>query len=103
MALPEGCFSYLEVLDDEYWALKGCPPDVASAELRRVYRITRILEDKEPAKVAAEEAFRSGLLARLHEGKRSALCFSGGGIRSATFGLGILQGLAARSVHCDGT
>jgi hypothetical protein len=26
--------------------------------------------------------------------KRSALCFSGGGIRSATFGLGILQGLA---------
>src|SRR5438094_4079719 len=28
--------------------------------------------------------------------KRSALCFSGGGIRSATFGLGILQGLA----HC---
>jgi Predicted esterase of the alpha-beta hydrolase superfamily len=26
--------------------------------------------------------------------KRSALCISGGGIRSATFGLGILQGLA---------
>lgn len=27
--------------------------------------------------------------------ERSALCFSGGGIRSATFGLGVLQGLAA--------
>ena len=26
--------------------------------------------------------------------KRTALCFSGGGIRSATFGLGVLQGLA---------
>ena len=26
--------------------------------------------------------------------KRAALCISGGGIRSATFGLGILQGLA---------
>ena len=26
--------------------------------------------------------------------KRAAVCFSGGGIRSATFGLGILQGLA---------
>ena len=26
--------------------------------------------------------------------KRSALCFSGGGIRSATFGLGVLRGLA---------
>src|SRR6476646_1947098 len=30
---------------------------------------------------------------RLNE-KRLALCLSGGGIRSATFGLGILQGLA---------
>src|SRR5579872_3570361 len=28
-------------------------------------------------------------------GGRSALCFSGGGVRSATFGLGVLQGLAA--------
>src|SRR5262249_52399507 len=28
--------------------------------------------------------------------KRSAVCFSGGGIRSATFGLGVAQGLA----HC---
>jgi hypothetical protein len=33
---------------------------------------------------------------RLHQSgeKRAALCFSGGGIRSATFGLGVLQGLA---------
>jgi hypothetical protein len=30
----------------------------------------------------------------LHESQMSALCFSGGGIRSATFGLGIVQGLA---------
>src|SRR5438874_4295870 len=27
--------------------------------------------------------------------KRAALCISGGGIRSATFGLGVLQGLAS--------
>src|SRR6266545_358758 len=35
---------------------------------------------------------------RLHESgeKRAALCFSGGGIRSATFGLGALQGLASQ-------
>jgi predicted acylesterase/phospholipase RssA len=33
---------------------------------------------------------------RIHkeQSTRSALCLSGGGIRSATFGLGILQGLA---------
>jgi len=30
--------------------------------------------------------------------KPTALCFSGGGIRSATFGLGILQGLAKRGL-----
>src|SRR5439155_6129899 len=30
--------------------------------------------------------------------KRAALCLSGGGIRSATFGLGVLQGLAARGL-----
>ena len=29
-----------------------------------------------------------------HGVRRSALCFSGGGIRSATFGLGIVEGLA---------
>jgi hypothetical protein len=47
-------------------------------------------------------AFRKALFARLHHGRRSALCFSGGGIRSATFGLGILQGLAARSLQQEG-
>jgi hypothetical protein len=37
-----------------------------------------------------------GLWAAIHglKEKRAALCISGGGIRSATFGLGILQGLA---------
>ena len=36
---------------------------------------------------------------RIHaeQPERSALCLSGGGIRSAIFGLGILQGLAPKS------
>jgi len=46
---------------------------------------------------AAELAFRKVVIERLHHGGRTALCFSGGGIRSATFGLGVLQGLAAHS------
>ncbi len=33
-----------------------------------------------------------------HKIKRTALCFSGGGIRSATFALGVLQGLTGRGV-----
>src|SRR5262249_49709266 len=44
-----------------------------------------------------EKSLRRVLIERLHEASRSALCFSGGGIRSATFGLGVLQGLAAHS------
>jgi hypothetical protein len=35
------------------------------------------------------------VVAKLHEKERSALCISGGGIRSATFALGVLQGLAS--------
>jgi hypothetical protein len=46
---------------------------------------------------AAEMDFRRVLIRRLHRRSRTALCFSGGGIRSATFGLGVLQGLAAHS------
>jgi hypothetical protein len=34
------------------------------------------------------------VVAALHRKERSALCLSGGGIRSATFGLGVIQGLA---------
>lgn len=63
--------SYLEVLEQEDRALSGVDDPVATSNA---------------------ELFR-----RLHAHKRSALCFSGGGIRSATFGLGILQGLAAFS------
>src|ERR1700739_3986192 len=44
-----------------------------------------------------EKNFRNLVIRRLHASGKSALCFSGGGIRSATFGLGVLQGLAAHS------
>ncbi len=44
-----------------------------------------------------ERRFRDILIARLHQAGMTALCFSGGGIRSATFGLGVLQELARRS------
>jgi Patatin-like phospholipase len=35
------------------------------------------------------------VIAALHKKERSALCISGGGIRSATFALGVIQGLAS--------
>lgn len=66
-----------EVLEAEFVALHGeLPPDHASS--------------------SDSEARLKGLWAAVHglPQKRAALCISGGGIRSATFGLGILQGLA---------
>src|SRR6266567_2861439 len=66
-----------EVLEAEFVALRGkLPQDYPSS--------------------AQPEVRLKAIWAAIHglPEKRSALCFSGGGIRSATFGLGILQGLA---------
>jgi Patatin-like phospholipase len=66
-----------EVLEAEFVALHGkLPPNYPSS--------------------SESETRLKGLWAAVHslKEKRAALCISGGGIRSATFGLGILQGLA---------
>jgi hypothetical protein len=66
-----------EVLEAEFVALHGeLPPNYPSSS--------------EP------ETRLKGLWTAVHglKEKRAALCISGGGIRSATFGLGVLQGLA---------
>ncbi|HEX8423483.1 MAG TPA: patatin-like phospholipase family protein, partial [Pyrinomonadaceae bacterium] len=78
-------------------------PEVSEAELER-----RVMEDIEksyeiaggsrPTRyvVLVNEKFTAELYRHIHDlpEKRTALCFSGGGIRSASFGLGIVQGLA---------
>lgn len=104
--------SIWEVLGEEYWRslepdqeIEACA-DPEYLEALRTYREKRAqrhaagkLEAGRAAAEyrAAELAFRRVLIHRLHERGPSALCFSGGGIRSATFGLGVLQGLAAHS------
>ncbi|MBV9504607.1 MAG: hypothetical protein JO323_06325, partial [Acidobacteriia bacterium] len=45
-----------------------------------------------PSGCAEDAPFRKLVIARLHHARSTALCFSGGGMRSATFGLGVLQG-----------
>jgi hypothetical protein len=49
-----------------------------------------------------KQAQLEAIYARIHaeQPERSALCLSGGGIRSAIFGLGILQGLAKHRLLC---
>ena len=104
--------SVWEVLGEEYW--RGVKPEEeiessADPEYLARFRIYKEAQARwhgaggpEEGTVrdnydAAELAFRKVLIQRLHARERSALCFSGGGIRSATFGLGVLQALASYS------
>ncbi|HZF13580.1 MAG TPA: patatin-like phospholipase family protein [Thermoanaerobaculia bacterium] len=75
---PEDLGTAEELAAASYAGVK--PGDEAAAALRQ----------------AAGERLVRAFYRRLHESgvRRSALCLSGGGIRSATFGLGLLQGLA---------
>ncbi|HET7910315.1 MAG TPA: patatin-like phospholipase family protein [Nitrospira sp.] len=75
----DGPFSLATVLEAEYVALHGRLP---------------------PASPAAEPERLAALYGHIHNlpQKRTALCLSGGGIRSATFALGVLQGLARLSL-----
>ncbi len=66
----------------------------------RRYLNRRILDEVlRQAVQSGPEARMAKQIRTIHEkGHTSALCLSGGGIRSATFGLGILQGLARRNL-----
>jgi len=59
-------------------------------------RAERRAEKRKRYVVLLNERFTAELYRHIHDlpEKRTALCFSGGGIRSASFGLGIVQGLA---------
>ena len=72
------CFSLADVLEDE---LVG--------KIR--YRDSAARQEDENARLKA-------LNIKLAKENRSALCLSGGGIRSATFGLGVLQVLAKKGL-----
>jgi hypothetical protein len=107
--------TYLEALDEEHWHLAGEKHhDPIRDVMRDEYRgalltyeeaAERLTDPLDPElktlKAALDEKegiYRTAVRGRLHAAKRSALCFSGGGIRSATFGLGVLQGLAGRGL-----
>ena len=77
--VDDGPFSLAKILEEEYAALHGpLPAETTLGEKDRLAALYTHIHD----------------LPR----KRTALCLSGGGIRSATFGLGVLQGLARLSL-----
>jgi hypothetical protein len=59
-----------------------------------VERNRLILEDTYPELQKLYDIRLENIYRRIHQEKLSALCLSGGGIRSATFALGVVQGLA---------
>jgi hypothetical protein len=75
------------MLTDEIVHLLGC--HLQGADL--IYRNRLLLERAYPGALCQ---VGESLTRRLHQKNRAALCFSGGGIRSATFNLGVLQALA---------
>src|SRR5262245_45247334 len=86
--------SLCQVLEEEYIRLHGPLPES--------YRMAKEGIEKDPTK--APEQIQEEVVRELYRcihalpEKRAALCISGGGIRSATFGLGIIHGLARLGV-----
>ena len=90
-------FTLAEVLDAE--AVHIPPPEYPkktdSAQKRKENAPKTVDQNANhsgPGK-ALRDAFR-----KMYDRKYSALCFSGGGIRSATFGLGIVEALAEKGL-----
>lgn len=72
-------------------------PALAPDDRARVHRI--LLEQAYGTLIRKlEDRRRADAYRRIHTDGLTALCLSGGGIRSATFGLGVLQGLAHKGV-----
>ncbi|MDT5158518.1 MAG: hypothetical protein QOH51_2875 [Acidobacteriota bacterium] len=89
-----GPFKLYEVLEKEYVELYGpLPANYPASNLPPDYPPDSTISDEHLTAIFNLIHKR----ARLGQ-KRTALCFSGGGIRSATFGLGVLQGLAKRGL-----
>ncbi|CAN5833411.1 patatin-like phospholipase family protein [soil metagenome] len=79
MSLSDSALDWVAVLEGEYEALYGVKPFDGTGPSDRVERL-------------------KALHLLMHQRRPSALCLSGGGIRSATFGLGVLQALARTGI-----
>jgi hypothetical protein len=109
--MPEEMLDLYQVLEEEFKVLHGPLPSwyakqketkleeaaVENAKLKDASLKDR-LKGEEETRYKTNEALVAALNACVHErpsdDQRAALCISGGGIRSATFALGIMQGLA---------
>ncbi len=99
--MPSPVLSLFDVLAAEYES-QGLQPAFPREDfaLRRASYAESLAQEHEPDSDKLAEQLDDLMVKdfyawlHAHGVRRSALCFSGGGIRSATFGLGIVQGLA---------
>src|SRR5207302_293625 len=82
-----------EVLIEEYNS-QGIEPAIEIAQMKA--RVIETIDDATEREKQFDEAMVAEFYGWLssHQVRRAALCLSGGGIRSGTFALGLLQGLA---------
>lgn len=102
--------SLFDVLLDEYAQQAephDLPPLYSPGEIEKTRAAAeqqfKLIADDSERRQRINAAMVADFYTRLHKNgvHRAALCFSGGGIRSATFNLGVLQGLA-RAVDLSG-
>ena len=90
MATPKDPLTLLQVLEDEYIALHGQDPPGYE---RPDHTLSSASTPEQ--KIQLEREQLETYYSSVHRGKpQAALCLSGGGIRSATFCLGVIQALA---------
>src|SRR5438874_13678591 len=106
-AAKEKCVALWQVLEDEAVAQHGeLPPEYSQRRERLLeYARRRSGSSGSPPDDALQERWQNRLILPwlyryIHARcpRRAALCFSGGGIRSATFNLGVLQRLAGHGL-----
>lgn len=88
------------VLEDEYRELHATVTEAAwRAQWQAEHeRISRASNGARPTDIQLEAALHRWVHQLGDDDARTALCLSGGGIRSACFGLGVLQGLARKGL-----
>ena len=95
-----------EMLVEEFEAVKRGDPDLGglgeTAMIAGVRAAAAAAEASQEARERdIEHARRRAIYARAHEFELTALSLSGGGIRSASFSLGVIQGLAEHNLLKD--
>jgi hypothetical protein len=82
-------------LEDRLKREAGGQEEGQTSERERADKNSDVRDGDEDSATQADSRRRTKFYRSLNETNRSALCLSGGGIRSATFCLGVIQALAA--------